>query len=91
VAAVTIADEIRYLIDDVRDRGLAKVVDMSTAEIQTQIGERWIAVVLWLTPKICRHKDRSHARLLHDLAGRYQTRPQEGWSAPDDWDCWKGE
>jgi hypothetical protein len=30
-------------------------------------------------------KDESLADLLHETAGRYQKRPKEGWSCPDDW------
>jgi len=58
--------------------------------------EEWFEESL-LVPKVCMkvihyfhgHKHNSLAIMLHDFAGQYQRRPQEGWKAPDDWDCWK--
>lgn len=34
-------------------------------------------------------KDDTLARMLHEKGGLYQTRPQDGWQAPMDWECWK--
>ena len=34
---------------------------------------------------MCRYKDEGLASRIHELAGRYQKRPQEGWMPPDDW------
>ena len=33
-------------------------------------------------------KDDSLSNKLHELAGLYQRRPQDGWYPPSDWDCW---
>ena len=32
-----------------------------------------------------RVKDERLSQLIHNFAGEYQRRPQEGWSAPEDW------
>jgi hypothetical protein len=39
--------------------------------------------------RLNKHKDESLASKLHELAGKYQRRPQEGWRPPEDWQCWK--
>jgi hypothetical protein len=46
---------------------------------------------LFLIRKLNRCKDDRLADTIHELARRYQTRPQDGWIAPFDWDCWKQE
>lgn len=35
-----------------------------------------------------RIKDERLSHLIHNFAGEYQRRPQEGWSPPEDWECW---
>ena len=47
-----------------------------------------VKACLWLIGVFNRTKDRDLADILHEAAGRYQTRPQEGWVAPPDWACW---
>ena len=49
--------------------------------IQDHITQLLIGVI----KKINTCKDESLADLLHETAGRYQKRPKEGWSCPDDW------
>jgi hypothetical protein len=36
-----------------------------------------------------RIKDNNLSNMLHNFAGLYQRRPQEGWIAAKDWACWK--
>ncbi len=48
-----------------------------------------IKVCLKVIAFFYRVKDNQLADKLHDFAGRYQSRPQEGWSPPKEWECWK--
>lgn len=86
-----LANEIRVLLDDVREHGVLSLLDNATQEIQIEVSHAWISCVVRVTHLLCRSKDRTIATRLHELAGHYQTRPQEGWSAPPDWQCWRDE
>lgn len=46
---------------------------------------------LWLIQTVNRNKNEGLAEELHEIAGKYQRRPQEGWSPPSDWECWEAE
>jgi hypothetical protein len=38
---------------------------------------------------VCKGKDNTIADMLHEAGGMYQSRPQNGWACPKDWDCWE--
>lgn len=49
---------------------------------------RLTRLCIWLIRRLNRTKDNSLARELHELAGEYMTRPQDGWMPPLYWECW---
>jgi hypothetical protein len=58
-------------------------------EMQSTLQWKVTNLLVSLITKLNPHKDDGLATLLHETAGLYQRRPQDGWTCPTDWECWK--
>jgi hypothetical protein len=45
-----------------------------------------VKLCLYTIRKICHSKDNGIANLIHETAALYDTRPQDGWKPPPDWE-----
>lgn len=54
-------------------------------EIKYTIRNTLTKALIWGIEKLNPSKDDRLSSTLHELAGTYQTRPQEGWKPPHDW------
>lgn len=73
-----ITDHVSYSLQNFRD-------------VRETICNRITNLAIWIIPIMNKTKNNWLANRLHELAGRYQTRPQEGWTAPSDWECWEDQ
>ncbi len=58
--------------------------------IRSKIYESYLLpkILMSLVGRFYKIKDNQLANKLHEFAGRYQSRPTDGWTPPPEWECW---